>query len=247
MEPFTMWALKTAGSVLTKVLPELISGRIRAAHREEIAREVEIIVAEQRRRENHHALDQTAAEYLVRKVFDEIEIIAARDPDLQFGKQGIRLARRRPIVQAFSQRSVDKAVIQKLTNLQAVVDSRRRELDQGAPAPTHDPGEEPLQNLDASARSANLLGSTGGSSGNAGTPLTIGDHAGDKTITSEDEIKLTLTPPGDCASRHEGVAQNPPSGGEWVEVPLPEGRWSKRLSEMQQRVLLDHVIKDHDE
>lgn len=143
-DPIT-FTLGIAGSVLTNVLTDLITGESKIAQKSAIEKEVSNQLIE-------HLQDQAEADALKReveqlkafkrKIMDEVEILAGRDPTLQVSPDAIQL--REPLKKPFFTKKdnfFQQELSVRLNELDQVIAQRRKELglmteEEGEPSKT---------------------------------------------------------------------------------------------------------------
>jgi len=248
MDPVTTWALGVAGAVLGKVLPDLISGKIQAARKEEIAQQVELALQQHHFRMEQGILENIEKQVLLRRIMDEIEILSNRDPDLLMTGEELRLKRRTNVRIPFRrQRRIRNAWTTKLQNLQIVIEQRRREL---STSPAQPLSSSPLlyypedpNRTEETPFCEDML---------TNIPLEnhhIGeDPVGDDPVDTSDGIVPSSTTnkqqkQSDLPSRDHF----PDDQVTWTPAPLKpvQGRWAKRLQDLETEITLQQAQEDH--
>lgn len=121
MDPLSI-VLGIAGTVVSNVLTELITGKAKAARRAEIERSVAIALAEQKRELGAHAAE------IRQQTLDEVALLIERSPDLTYRDDDIILSRplRGRVIRGKDY--VNTELRKRLENLQDIILSRRQQL-----------------------------------------------------------------------------------------------------------------------
>jgi hypothetical protein len=136
VEPISAFIVSTAAGVLSSILADLIKGGRRAALQREIEGEVSRRVLQNR------GLSAAEVSEIVRRVTDEIKLLALKDPTLRAEDDRIELAKPvRTGLPFHREQRVEKELENRLRQLQETVAARRREL--GLPATVQELELEP--------------------------------------------------------------------------------------------------------
>ena len=129
MEPLSI-VLGIAGTVVSNLLTELITGKSKAARQAEVERAVAIALADQQRQLGEHA----AA--IRQQTLDEVALLIDRSPDLQYRGDDVILTRPLRGRAIRGEGYVNAELRKRLENMQEVIFSRRKQL--GLPITTED-------------------------------------------------------------------------------------------------------------
>lgn len=121
MELFT-FILGVAGTVLSNVITDLVTGRSKAARRAEIERQVEAILSERTPRKAPELKVESG------RVMSEIDSLARLDPDLRVNEDRIELAEQIQPGIARPEQQINIELAQRLERLNETVRARRVQL-----------------------------------------------------------------------------------------------------------------------
>lgn len=131
-EPVT-FILGVASSVLTKVLTDLITGQIKSARKTEIQKEISDQLIKHFQEKDKADIERLKNEVqelscLKRKIMDEVEILAGRDPSLLLNPDEIKL--KAPISKFLFNKEnfVKQELSRRLSELEQVIAKRREEF-----------------------------------------------------------------------------------------------------------------------
>lgn len=152
-EPIMTFIVSTAASVLSEFITEFVKGTRRRALQRDIEAEVS------RRILQYQSLRASEVSEIVRRVTDEVKLLAIKDPSLQAKSDRIEPAKRfRPALSIRRDARVERELATRLAELQLTVTARRKEL--GLPTSTDEAEHESAtvdNELDDSSSSTNLL------------------------------------------------------------------------------------------
>lgn len=133
-EPVT-FILGVASSVLTKVLTDLITGQIKSARKTEIQKEISDQLIKHFQEKDKADIERLKNEVqelscLKRKIMDEVEILAGRDPSLLLNPDEIKLKApiSKPLFNINRENFVKQELSRRLSELEQVIAKRREEF-----------------------------------------------------------------------------------------------------------------------
>lgn len=125
MDTLTSFIFTTASSALSGIIVSMVNNQIKAVKKEELEKEVARIVKEEVKKQLQSRQDQ--AQYLqnmLEKIRAEIEILAARDPDIELTNETIELKPIKGPMLPFGKSKEDE----RLQRLHKIIAQRRKEL-----------------------------------------------------------------------------------------------------------------------
>ena len=123
VEPVSAFILTTAAGVLSGVLTDMIRGGRRATLQRELEGEISRRVLQNR------GLTSAEVSEIIRRVLDEVRLLALKNPDLKTSDDRIELAKPvRPGLPFRRDERIEKELTNRLLQLQEAVAERRREL-----------------------------------------------------------------------------------------------------------------------